>query len=90
MRCKFRCYCERKRRNPVKYKKHMHIPPNILQYIKYAGAALVLVVIVLAPAWLARQTKKDKWDMGLIRCASWLFGWTGVGWLWALWWAVRK
>lgn len=51
---------------------------------------MILLIIGLAPAWLARQTKKDKWDMGLIRVASWLFGWTCVGWLWALYWAVRK
>lgn len=68
----------------------MQVPFDILLSLKYAAAAVVLVVIILAPAWLARQTKKDKWDMGMVRIASWLFGWTGVGWLWALWIAVRK
>lgn len=68
----------------------MQLPFNLLLCLKYAVATMVLIVIVLAPAWLARQTKKDKLSMGLIRCASWLFGWTGVGWLWALWMAVRK
>ncbi|MBD5391479.1 hypothetical protein HDR66_01585 [bacterium] len=68
----------------------MQIPFDVLPYVKYATAAAVLVVIILAPAWLARQTKKGAYDMVKIRCASWLFGWTGVGWLWALWWAVRK
>ena len=68
----------------------MQISLDILLYAKYAGAAMILIIIGLAPAWLARQTKKDKLDMVMIRCASWLFGWTGVGWLWALYWAVRK
>ena len=59
-------------------------------YAKYAGAAVVLVIVILTPAYLARQTKKSKLDQLLIRTASWLLGWTGVGWLWALWYAVRK
>ncbi|MBD5400810.1 hypothetical protein HDR61_03655 [bacterium] len=68
----------------------MQVPSEILLYARYVGAAVVLMIIILAPAWLARQTKKSKTDMGFVRVASWLFGWTGVGWLWALWWAVRK
>jgi len=68
----------------------MHIPPDIILWVKYAAAAGILIVIILAPAWLARQTKKSKLDMCLVRVASWLFGWTGIGWLWALYWAVRK
>ncbi len=68
----------------------MRVSPDILLYIKYAAAVAILIVIFLAPAWLARQTKKGKFDMGVVRIASWLFGWTGVGWLVALYWAVRK
>lgn len=68
----------------------MHISPDILLYLKYVGIAGILVVIFLTPAWLARQTKKDKLDMVMVRIASWLFGWTGIGWLWALYLAVRK
>lgn len=68
----------------------MQVPFDILLALKYALAAMILLIIGLAPAWLARQTKKAKWDMGMVRIGSWLFGWTGVGWLWALWMAVRK
>ena len=60
--------------------------PDILLVIKYALAICIVVVIVLAPAWLARQTGKSKQDMILVRLASWLFGWTGIGWLWSLFW----
>lgn len=62
----------------------------IILGLKYAAAATILIVILLAPAYLARQTKKKGLDMVMIRIASWLFGWTGVGWLWALYWATKK
>ncbi len=68
----------------------MQIPFDILLYLKYAVAGAILVIIALAPAYLARQTKKGKYDMLKVRLASWLLGWTGVGWLWALWWATKK
>lgn len=58
--------------------------------LKYIAAITIVVAIILAPAWLARQTKKSKYDMLLIRLASWVFGWTGIGWLWALFWAIKK
>lgn len=59
-------------------------------YFKYALAILVIIVIALAPAWLAQQTKKGKNDNGLVRIYSWLFGWTGIGWLIALFIAIKK
>jgi hypothetical protein len=58
--------------------------------IKYIFAILLILAIISAPAYFARQAKKDKLDQGIVRCASWLLGWTGVGWIFALWWAVRK
>ena len=66
------------------------MPFDILLVIKYAIAIMILIVIVLAPAWLARQTGKSKQDMILVRLASWIFGWTGIGWLWSLFWASKK
>ncbi len=66
------------------------IDANILLYVKYAIAIAILLVIILAPAWIARQTKRDKTEMAIIRISSWLFGWTGVGWLVALYLAARK
>ena len=68
----------------------MNLSGDILIYARYAGAAVALVLVMLTPAYLARQMKKNKLDMVKVRMASWLLGWTGVGWLWALWWAVRK
>lgn len=62
----------------------------IFLYLKYALAIVVIIAIVLAPAWLARQTKKNKNDNGWVRIYSWLFGWTGIGWLIALYIAVKK
>jgi len=63
---------------------------DILPVAKYAISILIIAVIVLAPAWLARQTGKNKQDMILVRLASWIFGWTGIGWLWSLFWASKK
>ncbi len=62
----------------------------IFLYLKYAMAAVVVITIILAPAWLARQTKKDKTKMVWVRIYSWLLGWTGVGWLAALYIAVKE
>lgn len=63
---------------------------DILPVAKYAISILIIAVIVLSPAWLARQTGKNKQDMILVRLASWIFGWTGIGWLWSLFWASKK
>lgn len=63
---------------------------SILLYIKYIIAAFILIGIILAPAWIARQTKKSKQDMILVRLGSWIFSWTGIGWLWALFWGSKK
>ena len=62
----------------------------IFLYVKYAIALAVVIVIMLAPAWVARQTKKSKYIMLWVRIYSWLFGWTGIGWLVALYIAVKK
>ncbi len=58
--------------------------------VKYVFAIAIFIVLLGAPAWLARQNKKDKLQMGIVRVSSWLFGWTGVGWIYALYLAVRK
>lgn len=62
----------------------------ILLIAKYAAAVALLVLVILAPAWIARQTKRGKQDMILVRLGSWLFLWTGIGWLWSLFWSVKK
>ncbi len=68
----------------------MQIDNDTILIIKYVVAAGLLVAIILAPAYLAAQTKKGKADAMRIRVASWVFGWTGIGWLLALIWAVKK
>lgn len=68
----------------------MNVPFDILLAIKYLAAITILAVVILTPAWLARQTGKSKQDMILVRLASWIFGWTGIGWLWSLFWSAKK
>ncbi len=68
----------------------MQIDNETILIIKYIVAAGLLVAIILAPAYLAAQTKKGKIDAMRIRVASWVFGWTGIGWLLALIWAIKK
>ena len=72
------------------FDKNMDWVGIILLYSKYTLAITMIVVIALAPAWIARQTKKDKQQMGWVRIYSWLFGWTGIGWLIGLYIAIRK
>ena len=48
---------------------------------------LVIIVLYFAltvPARMAVANKKEKADLARIRIASLMFGWTVVGWLWAL------
>lgn len=68
----------------------MHIGAEHILIIKYIVAVGTLVVIVLAPAYLAAKNDKSKAVAMRIRVASWVFGWTGIGWLLALFWAVKK
>ena len=63
---------------------------TIFIWVKYVIAAVLFVGILLAPAWVARQTAKGKQDMILVRLASWILCWTGIGWLWAMFWATKK
>ncbi len=68
----------------------MHAPFDVIVAIKYVASIAIVLAIVLAPAWLARQNGRAKNDMILVRLGSWLFLWTGVGWLWALFWSAKK
>lgn len=63
---------------------------EILTIIKYTAAILILLIILFAPAWIARQNNKGKTDMHAVRLGSWIFGWSIIGWLWALFWSTRK
>lgn len=59
-------------------------------FFKYILILSIVLVIFLAPAYLASINGKDKDNILIVRISSWLFGWTGVGWLFALYWAVKK
>jgi hypothetical protein len=63
---------------------------DIILTIKYAFGAAIVWGVYMFPAYLARQNGIDGLNMANIRIASWLFGWTVVGWLVALWWAAKK
>ncbi len=62
----------------------------ILLYTKYLISFILIFIIIMLPAWLARQTKKTNYEMLKIRLASWIFGWTIIGWLWALFYSIKK
>ncbi len=64
--------------------------PDIILILKYILAIALTGAIILAPAWIARQTGRSKNDMILVRLGSWLFLWTGIGWLWSLFWSAKK
>ena len=63
---------------------------HTIVFIKYVLAALLLAFVILLPAYLAVQTGKDKTDSVRIRIGSWLLGWTGIAWLWALFKSTKK
>ena len=68
----------------------MRVTAEHILIIKYIVAGLALSAIILAPAYLAAKSEKPKAVAMRIRVASWVFGWTGIGWLLALFWAVKK
>ena len=68
----------------------MNLLGTVFLYAKYIVAGAVIIAIMSAPAWFSSQTKKNKTDSVIIRIASWLLGWTGIGWLVALYIAIKK
>ena len=87
--------------NPAKnelegaFKRPFFIKPMIdirefLPLIKYALCVLLLIGIILAPAWVARQNGKGKPAMQAVRLGSWVFGWSIIGWIYALYQATKK
>ena len=68
----------------------MKIDADILLFAKHAVAVFVLICIIFAPAHLAAINDCNKYDKMRVRCASLLFGWTIVGWVFALFLAAKK
>lgn len=63
---------------------------DILLIAKHAAALFIFMCIIFAPAYLAAINGCDKYDKMRIRCASILFGWTIIGWIFALFLAAKK
>lgn len=75
---------------PFLYQSKMIQNIDILVIVKYVACAAILIGIVFAPAWVARQNGKGKPDMHAVRLASWIFGWSIIAWIWSLFWATKK
>jgi len=63
---------------------------DILPILKYAGAICVFVCIFFAPAYLAAANNRSKYDCMRTRMGSWMFGWTIIGWIFALFVSAKK
>ena len=69
----------------------MTVEPNvILTATRYAVAIGVMACIVFAPTWLAEKNKKNAITILRVRAASWLFGWTIIGYFYGLYLATAK
>lgn len=63
---------------------------EILIIVKFIACITITIGIFMAPAWVARQNGKGKPQMQHVRLASWVFGWSVIGWIWAMYWATKK
>ena len=63
---------------------------NIMLILKYVAVVCILVCLILTPAYLACVNNSSKYDSMRIRTGSWLFGWTFIGWLFALFVSAKK
>ncbi len=72
---------------------HIYLNMNVSTLIliaKYIIGTMIVISIICAPAWVARQTDKGKQDMHIVRTGSWLFGWSIIGWFYALFIGTKK
>ena len=63
---------------------------NILLILKYAAVIFIFVCLIMTPAYLAIINDSSKYDRMRVRVGSWMFGWTFVGWLFALFVSAKK
>lgn len=68
----------------------MGLSGEFLLVIKYFVVVCILVCLMLTPAYLAAANEKSKYDNMRARVGSWLFGWSIVGWIFALFVSVKK
>jgi hypothetical protein len=63
---------------------------NVVLILKYIVLVGIFVCLVLAPAYLACVNNSAKYDRMRVRVGSWLFGWSFVGWIFALFVSAKK
>ena len=63
---------------------------NVFLVLRYIIAGLLVICIFFAPSYLGAANDKKKHELVEIRGLSWLFGYSIVGWLAALFIASRK
>ncbi len=63
---------------------------DVLLVLKYVAIVTIFVCIVLTPAYLASANNRSKFDKMRVRTGSILFGWSFVGWLFALFISAKK
>ena len=63
---------------------------TLVLILKYVLAVAIVAIIIMAPVWIAANNNKNGYKGMLVRLANWLVGWTGIGWLVALFWASKK
>ena len=55
-----------------------------MYYLQIFLYTFVLWHIFMMPVRLAHLNKKENYAIGQVRMAAWLFGWTGIGWIYAM------
>jgi len=70
--------------------KTMILNVNILLILKYAILVGLFIAILLTPAFLANANGKSKYDNMRVRVGSFLFGWSFIGWIFALFISSKK
>ena len=63
---------------------------DILFILKYVVIIGLFICILLTPAYLSCVNNSKPYDKMRARCGSWLFGWSFVGWLFALFVSAKK
>ncbi|MBR2412554.1 MAG: hypothetical protein IKB10_02725 [Alphaproteobacteria bacterium] len=63
---------------------------DILLIAKYTIGTLLVLGVILAPSWIARQNGHGKPKMHAIRLGSWVFAWSIIAWMWSLFCATKK
>ena len=63
---------------------------SILAVLKIMAVVGIFICLVLAPAYLAAANKSAKYDCMRTRVGSWLFGWSIIGWFFALFVSAKK